>query len=288
MEAVATENKVHDKMGLDTQDFIGGGGNLNLEGMANLEKGYISERAFTELYAKSGKYELFAKAALIEKANSMADDIEKGEGVTEGHIDFSKVKRMVIRREDHTDSEIFVLEKAVEATSDNIEKAEDGTPIEKSLMGYGKNNLTFKKTGKEIKDKLAGVKSKLTTKIAEYVAKMAVLKGEIGIEPTQEMNKYEYQGKEDKVGKMMRYPYEMEYYNDKSMAHNMMTTDTVNYSSKGATSKDMATKVREYNDLAYSTIRCKLDEIEADLYITNLDDKKSFELTADQAMKLDF
>lgn len=252
-------------------DFNTDGKSINLSGFTNIEKGYISENVFLGEYGDPKVHEVTTRAQLLKRQENLADQVQKGETTWEEHKDvFKGYNRCVVLLNSGKLSEVFV--KSIQPTKDDLEKGGDGEgdTITKSLIDGYREKITFNKTGKEIKEKLQGIKTDIGTKIAEHAAKAENLKITIGFEPEETVS--QWRSNCDKVDATMHkvYPYEK------------------CQSAPSYEDSDSSSNCRQYNDCVYKLIDLKCDMVEADFYINNLEDKKSYNLSAREAMKLGF
>lgn len=151
----------------------------------------------------------------------------------------------------------------------NTEDLRKGEISDRLANGWGSGEaLKFRKTGKEIKEKLPTIESTLNNAKMVLIAELAGLKAKIGVEPTEEHSGGKFN--------LLRYPWKM---CDAGW-------DPVGRIAVEATETN--TCCQKYNDLCW-----KLLDIEQDLEATkvmtaNLDDAKSYDLTVGQLVALCF
>lgn len=262
-------------LGLTTADFKNPTRGINLNSFTNIG---ISEKDFVKKYG-NGKYAILTKgemAQLITASNKFSDEIQKGEdGLTVDTV-LLKTEQVLVELEKGGQSLVFCIEKP---PVDTISKAEDNN-IEKAVMGYDTGKIQFKKTGKEIKEKLATIKTNIATKLTEVAVQLATLQVAIGFEPTEMANEWWYRGNyKAKVGEYLVYPDDKCYF----------STGDYNYGSvNGNLTKETCDQCRQYNRAISNVIDLKCDSAECDTFIDNLVDTETYTLSADQLVRIGF
>lgn len=262
-----------DNLGLKSAHF--NDGRMNMGSLVDFQKGEtISENDFNEVYGKGG-YRFHTKKELQE----IQSQLTKAEGEEmETDIHTGSLTRHLVAMKDGSISEIYTSKIA---TSEHIEKAENND-LEKGILDYN-TKVTVKKKGEEIIEKMETLLTKMEAKKVEIKTQMNECVEHCGSLPTEELDNYEKNGVETDV---KRYSWEMTYYNDeKGMSHASIvnTQDSV-----GASSKEQAQHCRKYNSLVYDYTRVCADIKVANFYKENLDEKKMYELSAEEGVKLGF
>lgn len=170
----------------------------------------------------------------------------------------------------------------------NLESFSNGQEeIQKShiteMFGY-KNNLNIEKTGADIKEALKKARSKEENEKNAYHATATTLLASLGCEPTEDMDSWQIDGFEDKIGSIPKiFPWRETY------CESVSETGQVLQTSQGT---DNTQDVCKQKDAYNGCIRRYVDSIkeiaQIDTMINNLDDKKKYSLTIKQATILGF
>jgi predicted RNA-binding protein YlxR (DUF448 family) len=170
-------------------------------------------------------------------------------------------------------------EKEIEKSLDNdIEKSSDS-------FNYGADKMTFKKTGKEIKEKLVGVLASIIGLKDNCEARMQVILDELKEFPTRKLDEWESRDVEKEVASLKMFEWCKTYFNTNEKS---CCVESSGNNVKSATTKEEADLCSEYNTLIRKVIGCIRDEKKVGLLERNLEDKKIYELTTQQISDLDF
>jgi len=258
-------------LALTQKDFESPTRGINLGSFTNIG---ISEREFSNRYGK-GTHSVLTTAQMAEliyKSQELTD-IEKADLASE---ELLKVERVLVDLEKGGQSLVFCIEIP---KANEIEKA-GGDDLQKAVLDTYQSKLEFKKKGKDIKDKLATVKTNINTRIAQMSIALAALQVAIGEDPSEIAQNWYYRGNDQSnIGVYLTYPNEMCYYNDR---------DGLSGSMGGNFTKDQCVQCREYNDAVYNIISLKCDLAECDMYINNLEDGDTYTLSGDQMRTLGY
>jgi len=174
------------------------------------------------------------------------------------------------------DEEYNSIKKAIDSDDEDSDSIEKG--VIHDTVNYGNLDLSFAKTGAEIKDKLQGVVQEETAKLNALQIKLNAAEANQVYVPTE--NGY---GSEDMTYKTYRW--DMTYMPDDchgSKTVKLSDTET------GTLTQECCNEHREWNDLVYKFRDCKKELDTVNLLLRNLDDKKSYKLTARQMLDFGF
>lgn len=167
-----------------------------------------------------------------------------------------------------------------------IKKANVDNELEKGVMDsfeYSKN-FQFSKKGKDIKEKVALLKAEEELKVKQIEKDIETALEKCTQTPTEN---YSVWGLRDKVKNPYKvFNWNQTYYNQNSNCETMGNNS--GKSIQAAASPEEANCNSKYNDLIRCWIECQVELLLADLYIKNLDDKKSYNLTSEQMVTLNF
>ena len=279
------------QLGLTSEQF---GKRLNMEFFTNINKG-LSESEFQKSYP-SENFEVFEKGIveswIKETYESTGGEIIKGgfNDTPEVHKVLTNMKEQVsllkgVLLEDASGEiqEVFVLEKSKQTEDDSeneeedeeIKKAKDNE-IEKGVISdtlyYGDKSLMFSKTGADIKVQLVKVKEKETMNLADLKSKMNSILEKLPFAPTEKNSDCEIQS----------FKWELTYAKDNS------NVVSFNDMEQGTVTSEQSELCRQYNDMVWSYRECKKELDSINLLEQNLDDKKSYELSARQMLAFGF
>lgn len=269
------------------------GNKLNFENFTNLEKA-IDHVSFSHKYLqKNSGFEIFTQEAvdkyIAESTAKVRENLTKGEGgqldLIKGVTDAVNSLELVKVRLDNGDIKKFYVRKS----ETNLEKSEKND-LEKGALdslSYSSEN-NFVKTGKEVKEKIAAIKTKMQAIQTNNQVKMDALVEKIGFKPTSSPDEWtlnRYPDVKDKLEKMKRYPWECTSYNEGYKSNSIVEEGK---QIKVASSKEEADLCREYNKLCYEHCDAIIDEHKADVYLRNMDEKKQYKLTLEQLTQLGF
>lgn len=182
---------------------------------------------------------------------------------------------------------------------DTIEPKEVLEVIEK---GYGisdalgeRGDKQFKKTGKEVKEKLTELIQKITTKADGYKTQMEVYHTKLGIAPTRDLDEWETRTlDENQISGLRHYDWDMTYFNtthDSGMGHAYLPGKTGEVGGETRTyakSKEEADLASHYNTALRKYLGCLRDQKQVSVFERNLEEKKTYELSLNQIAALGF
>lgn len=279
---------------LSASDFEGQ--RLNKSIFTNINEGYSAqeiEKAFP-----TDKFVFLTKSAMDEAISKIMEnaggEIKKG-----GFNDTSEINSAVQFAKEVSSLtkivpmntvggvvEICVVPKIIKSKSNVIEKAKGGEEdvLEKgvvtdSLLHYGSNNqFTFKKNGAQIKEKLSGIKTVETAKLAKIEANISELSEKLNHVPNCDYSSYEnphYQCK------YKTFKYDMTY----KSSGNVITFSEFE---QGTLSDEEIKNNSAWNDLVYSFREVEVELKSIELLEDSLEDDKEYELTARQMLNFGF
>lgn len=243
-------------------------------------------------HTRTGKAIYSSKEKTNTKREKLVDEYNK---ISQERYKYKKTDK---NKYDSYDSKLTSLGEKIGKLGKKLEKGEIND-LEKGeindALGY---NTKINKTGKEIAEKLAIIKTKVRTKVATLIGEKAALVKKIGIAPTVEMDEWDERGIEDSITVgMKRYPWEMTYYRNEGSGVNSAMPDfdmtaTAKTPVKGqiisATSEDQATMASQYNRKLRECLECYRDLNKAAVFLRNVDEKKSYELSLNELDALGF
>lgn len=271
---------------------------LNMSGFTNIEKS-ISTEEFSRNY-QNGKFHIFEKSAISSFMKSVQDaiggEIVKGgfndtpevdRLLSKAKQDLSSLKRVLINDGPGTERVVFV--KAIEdnlekAKSDDLEKGENGEELEKGIVEDAleySDKIIFKKTGKEIKEKLEAIKTQETVELSNVKDMLDKCLLENPMKPTRVPGLWG--SREGLVIPYMIFNWNQTYCDsersfDPSADANCRACDT----------PEEALANSSYNDLVHKFIDLTADLRMIELYLNNIKDEEKFELSARQMLMLKF
>lgn len=270
-------------------------GRLNLSGFTNIEKGYSSEefnRTFT-----ADKFRVFQEA----NVQQFIQNINKAVGgeITKGGFNDTEETKAIIEK---AKSDLGTLRKVrindngvmshvyVQEIVDEVNKAEDGD-LEKShvtdAFAYGSNKITFKKKGKEIKEKMAAEKARIERENEEIEEELEECREEFVSNPTETPHLW---GARERVKNPYKiFNWNQTYYSTTENGMNAVScTGEGGVDCQAAATPEEANNNRKYNDLVYKWIDNCAEICTLELYENNIEDNTSYELTAEQMLSLKF
>jgi hypothetical protein len=175
------------------------------------------------------------------------------------------------------------LEKAKET---DIEKGELG-----AALGYNfTNNNKFSKKGSDIAEKIKALVAKVTAKQTQALSDMMKIVEDTGVSPTQPLDRWDKENLSDEVASTMKsYSWEQccfDSNNQTACADVSVTTEKK--APKMAASQDHADKHRLYNSILNQFLDCCRDLTKADVFLRNVDEKKTYTLSLDEMKSLGF
>ena len=250
---------------------------LNLSGFINLNKA-ISYNNFVEKYVNSGEYEIYTEKSIGEFKKAFSNELVKGQyGADELKMTQKELSKLEIVEFQSGDTTVGVfvksLKKEEEETGEELEKG----MVTESFGSYSNNKLSFNKTGKQIKEQITTILLPLleAQKIQLETELVSTAK-DIEAEPDSTVSDYAYRGFSKVLPKVSRYSWEMCENRWDEMSR---TTPPITDEQKA---------MRIYNDIAEKIVSTMADIQYAALLSRNVDDKKSYELTSDQVLALQF
>lgn len=264
---------------LDLDTFIGGQRKLNLSGFSEIEKA-MTIQDFNKKYAGHPVYTNEALTEFSKAIKQEADRLEKG-GESKAHIlekakaDISGLKKLSLI------TSRGLIDVWVGPKDETIEKGRIS-----EALGYGAKQITFKKTGKEIKDKIEGISDSINTKIATLKGEMAALVTKIGKLPDQELGSWERNA--PGCDELKRYPWECCRYEDQSSRSYNLSASDVPSEHKCASSKEEAENCSKYNSLLEQLCSCYADKDRCDTFSRNVEEKREYELDLYQLSSFGF
>lgn len=275
---------------LGVDDFLNKGRDINWAGFNNLKSG-ISPMDLLDKYGKGG-HMIFTRQQV---EGFMAETVKESEALIKGGDQkgaslLEKAKQQIgllIPVDVRTDEgvvRVYVMEKAVD---DKLEKGQ----LSEALMygGSGNSNVSFDKSGKEIKEKVTTLAGKIDGKITEYKGEMAALVTKIGFLPTEEMDEYEMRGMPDECRDKKRYNWSCVYFEPANTAmHVPVSSDDKPVAKKSASTQEEADNCRNYNNVMRKYCECLGDKLKAEVFLRNINEKKSYTLSLPQLAALGF
>jgi len=170
------------------------------------------------------------------------------------------------------------IKKSIDNEDDTIEKAMDS-------FDYS-DKITFKKTGKEIKEKLVEVLAKVVALKTNCEARMLAITEELKEFPTRKLEEYETRGIEDYQVKLLKkFEWCKTYFNTGDKGYCVESSGS-NIAS--ATTKEEAAFCSEYNQCVDKIIGCLRDGQKIGIFERNIKDKEEYELNTSQMRVLNF
>lgn len=269
---------MNNSLGLSAVDFMAQG-KINFDGFTNVQREtkIMSEYDFRNSVAGKN-LTILTKAQvdeLHENSKQTSEELEKGG--TEVSPTTINAHRIVVALENGGLSEVYLMSKPTEVGG--LEKAEENE-IEKGILDYN-NRIEFKKTGKEIKDKLVTLKASIQTKINDLATAAGLLLGQTTEKPEKPLSEYEYGTYKDKIGAYNVFDWNKCYFKEDNSGFSYGSID-------GNLSKDTCDIHSKYNDLIYSIVNLKRDSCECDVFLANLVDTEKYPLSTSELVKLGF
>lgn len=152
----------------------------------------------------------------------------------------------------------------------NVDEIRKGEISDRLANGYGSGSepIKFKKTGKEIIEKLPSIESTLTNAKAVINAELAALKIKIGSDPTESYSSKKFN--------LLRYPYKM----------TETAYDPLNRCYLDPT--ESQTCCAKYNDLCWQLLDIEQDLEAIKVIGSNLESERSYDLSVGQLVALQF
>lgn len=278
------------QLGLSAENFSH---RLNMSGFTNIEKSYSSEEFNKKFNADT--YDVFEKASINNFVNDLqkkfGSEIKKGgyndlpevhEAIEKAKTELGKLQSIFINDGPGTERTVFVMEKAKQA-DDFVKGSED--ELEKGKMNSFEysNNFKFSKTGKEIKEKMMTMKAEETVKLAQIERDIDITYDACSNKPTEKPYCYGLSAK-------IKNPYKVFNWNQTyySADKNGETKADSGKSIQAAATPEDAALNQKYNDLVRQWADTQVELLLMDLYVKNLDDKKSYDLSSEQMLTLNF
>lgn len=261
------------------EDFQNGGQFLNLEGFTNLEKAVTSE-TFKADYPQD-QYEIFSAKSISHYMTNVLR--AKDDSLIKGAKDeLGTLKPIYVKDNEDNLSKFYVREKV----KDLVKGVMD------DLGSYGgKADVSFSKTGKQIKEKIEAVLGNINSKLLLQKSAMTGYLEKIGFMPTRELDSWEARSLPAELGSFKRFSWEQTSYDDRNnggSAYLGKTDESVVSQTKTACSKEEAENCRNYNSALDTYLECMRDKLKAEAFIRNIDWKKSYDLSLNQLTSLGF
>jgi len=278
---------------LTSQDFEG---RLNLSGFTNIEKGYSSDE-FSRTFTPD-KFRVFEEAnvqSFISNVNKMTggeivkggfNDTEEIHSIIEkAKSDLSGLKKVRINDGPGTERNVYVAEVADEVTkgeSDELNKSHVT-----DAFAYGKNNITFKKKGNEIKSKVLEEHSRIEREIEDIEKELDKCHPTLKCSPTEAPSMY---GPRERV----KCPYKIFNWNQCYYGGADSGMNAVSATGESGSDCQPCGSVEEaecnsnWNKMVYDWIDNCAEKCTLEVYQNNLEDNREYELTAEQMLALKF
>ena len=254
---------------------------LNLESFTNIEKS-ITEVDFKAKYGVG--YEIYSKKGIdkyIDTVGTKLQEITKAQGtsdtkeeITKGLIsELSQLERVNVEDEKGDVRVVFVKAK------------ENKDELVKGNLQYlfNSDKIVFKKSGKELKEKLSAVLDKIEDKKMIVEKEITDLTDKIVAKPSEPLSSWETEG-HPSLEAMRIFHWAQTSYNEGGASVYSETTK----SSVAAPSKEEALLCRKYNDAVCKLVCYIKDKKILETFIENLDEAGSYELTLGQLTTLGF
>lgn len=267
-------------LSLSVGDFQDSGkSRIDFSSFTNIEKA-VTQTQFDVLKA-SGNYEIYHKEGIARYLNEalkkMDETIEKAGDMSKEDIlksiknDLTSIEVLNVLGHDGKMSKAYVRRKS----DDEIKKALDS-------IAYSQN-FKMKKTGKEIKEKLKGIMTRIEAKKEEAKKALEALDEDMTEKPTEKVGSWD--DPDDCCGYKL-FMWNKTRFNDGEKSSYYSDNSGVNVTA--ASTEDEAKKCRKWNELVYTVCRCMSDYEKARILSENLEDKKSFELSTKELQELGF
>mgnify|MGYP001345885227 CR=1 FL=1 len=309
------ENKY--KLGVSFEEFANGGGTLNFGTFTNFEKAIsaeefgfaVKEGVFSEIYDEKSMRSLCnditAKAVDMVKAGNIEGGVDL---IEKARKDLSKLVKKTVVDKTGKKTTVWVHAGATPKASDegggkeppktpkvtgggkepedtDIKKAEEND-IEKALDSFSNaDNLTFKKTGEEIKEKLILVKEKIETCKSDYENKNIEILAELREQPTLKPDEWDTKDIEQETKAMRLFEWCKTHYSEGNKGSQVFSNEV---SVTSASSKEEADMCDEYNRNVRKIFGCLRDLKKIGVLERNLEDKKTYDLSVSQAREIGF
>lgn len=176
------------------------------------------------------------------------------------------------------------LEKAKAKESDDLEKGQLGEALSYNFS----NNNKFKKTGKEIKEKIEALVVLVNAKKDQAATDLKKIEDDLGFSPNEPLYSYEARELPEAESKLLRTYGWNQCDWKQSNANTDMTGASDKISVKCAANEEEAKKCRAYNTIMYAYVECFRDLGKADTFLRNVDEKTSYVLSLDELKSLGF
>lgn len=256
---------------------------LNLESFTNIEKS-ITEVDFRAKYGVG--YEIYSKKGIdkfIDTVGVKLQEISKAKGtqatkdeITKGLIgELSQLERVNVENAEGNTTIVFVKAK------------ENKEELKKANLNYlfNSDKIVFKKSGKEIKEKLALVLDKIEDRKGIVENDRNKLGDKIADKPTEPLSEYDTEG-HPSLEALRTFHWAKTSFNngEQTTAYSNSAKANIMY----PTSKEEADNCRIFNDLTYKLVCLVKDKKTLEAFLKNIDEAGSYELTLGQLTTLGF
>lgn len=261
-------------------------GKLNTSMFTNIEKSLNStELGLTYPTSKFFHFEEKAIRAYAQEAvNASTSELVKAMGqdgdaiLKKAEEEFKELKRVLIVDDKGEERTIFIKAKTENEASNNIEKGAMSDAL------FYDTKFSFKKTGKEIKEKMSAMCAKFEAQKTILSTKLDTMLDELPCVPTRTPSDYIFRGFAiDSDYKLFEYN-QCYFYEKMESNSNAMAVGEIQPASNKEDAKicnDWNSAVEKYFDTCVEIKSCETLE-------ENLDDKKSYELTPRQLITFGF
>lgn len=230
----------------------------------------------------------------IDKEAAKLEKAESAELFQKAADEMLTLKMITVVNKDGSRENLFIRKKATPV--EDLAKAADEDDIQKGIVTDAfrySSKILLEKTGAQIKEKAKEA-------IKDEEATATTLSGELDAMleeteklPTDSISEWNYRGYKKKIGVIpyKRYDWSMTYY-DENNANNgakfIMETKASNGGKNYACSQEEADACRKYNDTLEKYTDAKVEIASLQFIVDNLEDKKKYELSQEQATALNF
>lgn len=183
------------------------------------------------------------------------------------------------------ESVYFVINKnSGQQATEKSEKSD----IEKGVKEFG-YNAKFKKTGKQIKEKIPIVKALIEAKKKTFQAEMNECWKVVDFNPIQDFDDWETRGFGHLIADLpKRYSYLQCNFTEQLTERNDLAANQIEFDFECCKTKEQADCCHKYNKAAKGFLNCCVDLIMLDSYERNLNDKEIYDLHPEDAVAMGF
>jgi hypothetical protein len=233
--------------------------------------------------------------AFVEDINKKTSKLEKAEAESLYNKATEELLSLKLVRvsSEVGEENLFIRKKSTPV--EELSKSLD-TDLEKGAISEAfrySSKIHLMKTGVQIKDKAEILKKEEESKANHLQSKLDEMLEETDCVPTESISEYQYRGFKKKIGQISykRYMWNKTYYSQDVVdngAKFMTETKSSDIGNTNASSQEEADICRKYNDTLEQYIETKVEIANLDFIASNLDDKKKYELSQEQAVSLGF